>query len=525
MAPPAGIDTGPAPSPVPRRFGSALRDREASVRRVASSARLPVQVLLVAGVAVLARLPFLTAPLTPDEGGFLMVAAQWGRGTSLYGDYWVDRPPLIIGLFQLAALAGDGPVPLRLMGAVVAGLSVALAARVGHLVGRLTGADVRAGRQASLCGAVVAAIFLASPLFGAGEVDGELLAMPFVLAAVVAVLQGHLCGGRAAMAWWVAASALSVAAFAVKQDVVEGAVAMAVVLVATARRDRRRAFVGAGAYLVGAAAMVTVLLVWAATRGTEPVALWDAVVTFRSEASSLIARAAPETARARALAVGAAFVTSGAIGLVALAVASLVRARGALVLPSALTAGVLAWELFAVAAGGSYWLHYLVGIVPGLVLASATAAVGGRVGRRLALVVLAYAGILAVAAVGVASAADGVQDRSSDVAVEQFLAEHARPHDTGVVAFGNPAILASVGMNSPYQELWSLPVRVRDPRLTEFTRVLAGPERPTWVVVDGTSLATWGVDASHAQPVLDRHYRLVHVAGEWNIYHVRPAPR
>ena len=33
--------------------------------------------LVLAVVSVLARLPFLLRPLSPDEGGFLMVAGHW----------------------------------------------------------------------------------------------------------------------------------------------------------------------------------------------------------------------------------------------------------------------------------------------------------------------------------------------------------------------------------------------------------------------------------------------------------------
>jgi len=51
-----------------------------------------------------------------------------------------------------------------------------------------------------------------------------------------------------------------------------------------------------------------------------------------------------------------------------------------------------------------------------------------------------------------------------------------------VVGFGNPAILENAGMASPYPQLWSLPVRVLDPRLAEFTKVLtpATIARPGW---------------------------------------------
>ena len=61
---------------------------------------------------------------SPDEAGFLSVGAQWQPGgTSLYGDYWVDRPPLLITIFRLAAELG-GLVPLRLVGCLATLLAV-----------------------------------------------------------------------------------------------------------------------------------------------------------------------------------------------------------------------------------------------------------------------------------------------------------------------------------------------------------------------------------------------------------------
>src|SRR5262245_53224475 len=89
--------------------------------------------LLVAAASVALRLPFVGRPLSSDEGGFLLVAAQWSPGRSLYGNYWVDRPPLLIAFFDLADDLG-GAVALRLMGAVLAAVAVLVAARIGRLV-------------------------------------------------------------------------------------------------------------------------------------------------------------------------------------------------------------------------------------------------------------------------------------------------------------------------------------------------------------------------------------------------------
>jgi hypothetical protein len=183
---------------------------------------------------------------------------------------------------------------------------------------------------------------------------------------------------------------------------------------------------------------------------------------------------------------------------------------------------VLAWEILGAAAGGSYWLHYLVGTVPGLTLATVAAASGGRARRVGLAAVLSYAGVVAAAGV-VATALAPIGTPPEDLAVERYLSGHERPGDTGVVAFGDPAVLQAAHLSSPYPELWSLPVRVRDPALVQFTQVLSGADRPTWVVVDGASLATWGVDPALAEPVLEQNYRAVQAIGDWHIYHLRPA--
>jgi hypothetical protein len=489
-----------------------------------SAARLPhpVLVAVLAVVAVLARLPGVTRPMSNDEGGFLMVAAQWAPGSSLYGNYWVDRPPLIIGLFQLADELGGGPVALRLLAAAWVGASVVLAAFLARVVGR---AARPAGRAVlgPAWAAAVAAVFLVTPLFDPGEVDGELLAVPFLLAGIIAVLKAHLASTRrSSLAWWALAGGLAVAAAAVKQNMLEVFVAAAVVLVARLRQSPAQAGEGALGFVGGVTIATAALLGWAAYHGTSLDELWDAIVTFRFEASAVIAHSAPDSASDRFAGVAGAFLVSGALALVVLAyVPRLVRGgwRPRWGLVRIVAAAVLVWEAVAVAAGGSYWLHYLVGTVPGLVLAVA-AAPATRL-RRLALGgVLAYAAVMAAAGV-VTTALAPIGTPSKDLAVEHYLAAHKRPGDTGVIAYGDPVLLQAAGLSSPYPELWSLPVRVRDSRLTQLTQVLSGRSRPTWVIVSGDSLATWGVDPSLAQPVLVRDYRPVQVFGDWHVFHVR----
>jgi hypothetical protein len=177
-------------------------------------------------------------------------------------------------------------------------------------------------------------------------------------------------------------------------------------------------------------------------------------------------------------------------------------------------------------AGGSYWLHYLTGLVPGLVLLVVASGQRPRSrSSRSVLAAVAYAALSAVVAVawfGTQAPAPHV-----DAAVASYLRSHGDPGDTVVVGFGHPDIVEASGMSSPYPELWSLPVRVRDPRLTELREVLDGSARPTWVVVDGASLATWGVDAASADAadtVLARHYHLVTRIHDYGVYRNDRAP-
>ena len=489
--------------------GYRLRIRTTLRRPAVLSTAVPVALALL---AVAARVPFLTRPLSPDEGGFLLLAGQWSPGSSLYGDYWVDRPPLLIGLFGIADLLG-GAVGLRLLGMVAVAVSVVLAG----VIGRVSAPE---RRWAPVLTAATAAVFLSTPLLGAREVDGELLACPFVLGGLCAVLKA-VATDRRAHAWWVVAGVLAVCAAAVKQNMAEVAVAGTVALVWQARtRSVRRAAYGALAAAAGAAATLVALVVWAETRGTEPRALWDAAVSFRFHAAAVISTDDPHSTSQRLRSMLTALARSAAPVLFLLPLLRVPRARRPGCLPF-VAAAVCAWEVIGVAGGGSYWWHYLVGLVPGLVLVAA-AITRHRPGLQAPLaVVLAYAVVVGVQVTLTYPAL--THGQKEDQAAADYLADQARPGDTGVVAFGIPSILQKADLRSPYRYLWSLPVRVRDPDLSELASVLRGPDRPTWVAVDGPTLDTWGIEPAKAQRVLDSRYRLVHVVGTWHIFRVDPA--
>jgi hypothetical protein len=204
-----------------------------------------------------------------------------------------------------------------------------------------------------------------------------------------------------------------------------------------------------------------------------------------------------------------ALLASGAVFVVILLLVAAVRRwREPLVLA---TIALLAWELFGVVAGGSYWLHYLIGLIPGLVLA---------VALLEARSLTSYAVTAAVVST-IAWQLDAPAESTSD-RVSRWLAGQVRDNDTGVVLYGNPNMLWNAGLASPYEELWSLPVRVRDPDLGELSAILRGPGAPTWVIAwDG--MEGWGIESARARDVVLRRYRLYAEMDGVDIYRLGPS--
>jgi hypothetical protein len=305
----------------------------------------------------------------------------------------------------------------------------------------------------------------------------------------------------------------------VKQNVVDGLVVAGVLVLQDLRvGNRRRTLALATAIGTGAALSTLVCLLWGEVHGTEPTMLWDAVVTFRGEATAVINSSSTDSTFHRFLELIGAAALSGAPVLI---VVMLLRLRGKPAAPGppdlrypALL--LLLWELVAVGAGGSYWLHYLIGVVPGLVVLCVAAA--QRPGRLRRWTVGAVGFACLSAGIATVTAAVNVPLYSADAAVATYLRSHGTPKDTVVVGFGHPNIVWDSGLQSPYPQLWSLPVRVRDPLLLHLSRVMSGPRAPTWIVVNGSSLATWGVDATAAQAVLDKRYRPAATIGDYEVW-------
>ena len=438
-----------------------------------------------AGLAALLRIPYLRAPMSPDEGGFLIVAQHWhAGGGSMYGQYWVDRPPLLIDFFGLADLLG-GFTALRLLGCAVVALTVL---GVG-LAAAGSADDVPTARRASTWAALVTAGLLVTPTGGAVMVNGELIAGMFIAFGIALTIRavrgtaGRVSPNTAA----VLAGCCAAAAVMVKQNMIDVAVFAVVLGLAAGARGRapwralsRRALLAAS----GGVATLVVILGAAFVRGTTPGSVFYAMYPFRFEASKAM-QAQPSADRMSHLThMLHMWAATGAPLVIATFVAvALLRGpgRGRLTTPLVVaTLVLLAYDGVSIWAGGAYWSHYMVqlvvpiGLMAGLLLGSVP-----RLGR--VVVVLAVAASLAGYGLGFTA-----RVTAAGVAVGAAVKDAAMPGDTVVSVLGDGVLVKTSGLASPYRYLWSLPAHVLDHRFRRLTTLLDSSHRPTWVVVRGS---------------------------------------
>lgn len=490
--------------------------RPRATRGVVRSRTIPV-VPIAAAVVVLLRLPFLMRPASPDEAGFLMVGSQWHvGGTSLYGDYWVDRPPLLIWIFRVADLLG-GLLSLRLIGALAAAATVVL----------LAGTARRAfGGRAAGWTAVVAAALLVSPLLGAQSVNGELLAAPFIALgirlAVEAVTADDALVVRAAA---LGTGFAAVLALLVKQNMADVVVFAAVCWIVAWRVRKLTGRVLLDLVLLaaaGALAAYAVVMLWAMAHGTSPLGVYEATYPFRIKAGHILADVPGDTAGLRLDRLGLSAVLSGGpLVLLAFLVLALRRTRPAPVVWAMVAAAVFA--AVSILGGGSYWLHYLIQGVPAMALAAgALAATAGRAPRvlvpRLLLPLVAVsAAVTLVVSFAHPSPAPGA-------AVARSISASAQRGDTVLSAFGDADIPRATGMTSPYPYLWSLPSRTLDPNMVLLRGILAGPQAPTWIVVRGSG-TMHRLEGAGVRPLIESRYHVVGAVCGRTVYLLRGVHR
>jgi hypothetical protein len=431
-------------------------------------------IVCVAGAAALVRLAGLSAPLRADEAGFLLVARSWDpEPSSMFGHYWLDRPPLIIAVVRVADELG-GPVFLRVVGAIGCGLAVILAAGVAAEVG---------GRRAAGWAAVAVAALVCNPDIDLVSVKGEQLGVPLVLASIWATLAAVRL-----QSWWLAlvAGCLAGTAQGLKQNLIS-VVVFAVVIIVGARLSRRlsgseAARIGTACAL-GVATPVLAQAGWVIAAGVDASAAWYAVYGFRSDATLVLVLGEGEAhlERGRRL-----LVTAIISGIAAAIVLFVGWVRAEWHVDPAVAAGstaVVATEVVMVALGGSYWPYYLYALVPGTALAVGHLA--GRPPLRGSLMRVATVGIVASSILGLASWSGGAISGAHDfteASTGEAVAGAAAPGDTLVVFGGRADIQYAAGLPSPYPYLWSLQMRTLDPRYERLQTLLAGPSAPTWLI-------------------------------------------
>jgi len=129
--------------------------------------------------------------------------------------------------------------------------------------------------------------------------------------------------------------------------------------------------------------------------------------------------------------------------------------------------------------------------------------------RRWATRTVAFVVISAVASNVAAEVSTLAPTRATEISVTQWLADAADDADSAVITYGHPHVIQAAGLSPAYRYPWSLPMRTLDPQLAALTRVLAGPDRPTWVL-EWDPFTSWGLDQDgRLAATVDRGYERV----------------
>ncbi len=455
---------------------------------------------------VTVRATYVVQPLRNDEGGYLRIARQWHTGGEfLYGDYFVDRPPLLMAIFRIAAVF-EWDQAIRV---------IAIAFVLVFVLAAWYAGKVLAGPAGGRWAAVVAAGLMCSPMLAADQADGELFGAALVMAAIAAGLAAWRADAsprRLSLAG--CAGALGAAAPLVKQNLLEGllfvAALVAVRWVARAGSRRREGAIALGVAL-GAVFTGALFCAWAALAGAEWSGVWHDLVTFRREALNVIWSIRPQASIRRAMLLVALGLVTGVLPVV---VTWFVGAGWRAPVPrtpeSAAIAVILVFGLAAIVSGGSYWPPYLLQLAPAVVLAAAVVAPTVTVGGRWMRV---FGGMIVASAV-VGSSVAGIVYATVPRAwfserTGEWLGDSKAATDTALVAYGWASVLERADMHSPYPHLWSVPMRTLDPEQARLRATLAGPQAPAWIV-QVNSFNAWNIDReSRLRNLVRERYRVV----------------
>jgi dolichyl-phosphate-mannose-protein mannosyltransferase len=457
--------------------------------------------LAAVGLAIAVRVPFLSAPLTSDEGGYAEVARLWERSNTLYRGAWVDRPQGLMLIYRGISDLGLGSTEgLRAAAAVVAAMTLLatmlLALRLG-------------GRITALATALLVATVGSSPFIESFTLSGELLSSVPALLSLIAFC-AYLESGRAA--WLVPAGVLTGCALMIRQSAFDAGLAAIALLVV---RDRGRAWRPVSLLLAGAAVPIGLGVASAARAGEW----WYAVVAYRGDGDSIFTGSPIH----RFHLLTASFPAAGKALAPLAALAALAWWRAPLLLRLWLGAAVV-----GVLAGGNFHAHYYLQLVPPLAVLGGVAVAALVEARRQiawgacfapAAVALAFAAPLWFAS-GVAQA-EAIWPRDphlqSDDAVSRYVKLHTRPHEKIFVLWAAADVYYLADRPPAFRYLWYRNVQSIPGALPAAERML-GQRKPKLVIAAQTPLA---IDPSSltTMRILRREYRVVAAVAGVPIYH------
>ena len=398
-------------------------------------------------------------------------------------------------------VGGDRGV--RVLGAVAA---VALVGAIALLARAVAGR--RAGLIAGLLAALMSGSFALESVFTPAEL---LAAVPSTLSVLCLVLAHRR---RRALLLF-AAGLLAVAAVLIKQSFLDAGLAGLVFVVASGVGDRKVRVRWPLAYLAGVAIPIAALLAWQVAAQLPDGGFVYSLVGFRIDAlHTLSGSDVPLHVRVKSL--EPPVVASGLALVLGLAVIGLARLRGDRVLLATIGAWLVGAAL-GVIGGGSYWPHYLIELVPVGCVAAAAGIAGGRAPIRVAAVGACTAVSLVTALSGMAFVAAHPRHQRA-MAVARYVRAHARPGDTQYVMYAQANIPYYTRLPSPYPYAWSLMVRAKPGAIAQLQRLLASPQRPTWLV-GAQRPNRWQLDpGGRTARLIARRYRRVANVRGYRIY-------
>jgi len=456
-------------------------------------------------VVVLVRAVYVLQPLRNDEGGYLLIARQWRAGGEfMYGDYFVDRPPLLMVIFRVAALSDwDGAVRVLAIPFVL--VFVLAAWRAGSLLSGPAGARWSASVGAGL---------VCSPALAADQAEGELFGAVLVMSSLALGLSAWRCTPSPAQFWLaIGAGLFAVAAPLVKQNLLEGGLWLGCLVLAASwagrGTGRREVLIAAGA-LTGGLLLPVLFGVLGMSAGVDPGTVWRELAGFRGAAFEIIWSNSPRATITRASQLLALGLLSGVLLVVLTWLVSARRGLRRAPPEQWATTAVLLFGIAAIVAGGSYWPPYLLQLAPGAVLAVGLLAPSpARTGRWMRASGRTVVGAAVLAFVVTSVVYASVPWVWSQQRTGEWLAGAKSAGDTVFVAYGNASILEAADMQSPYPHLWSLPMRTLDPDQQRLRATIQGPQAPSWIVqVNGFD--SWGIDSgARLRNLVDERYRVV----------------